>query len=210
MRRNRHRGARTVGAGARHGRAPLSTAAVLIAVALMSTACADDDQEPTTQRSHAAPGTRNSSAPRTSDATDASQANTTSPTQQSSPSSPPTARTHDTSRASRARLAQIPAAQLPGFNDEWQWDTATGHRGPLPASASPSSGCMHASMTAIGAVAEYSTVYASEASDDAAAALTVPSFPTSTRQSPPSRCWRPGSAPARSSLRPPAGSDEHI
>ena len=58
------------------------------------------------------------------------------------------------SEAARAKRAQIPAAKLPGFNDQWKWTKQSS--GPGPGQDMPSV-CMKTSLTAIGGVTEYRT-----------------------------------------------------
>lgn len=62
----------------------------------------------------------------------------------------------------RARKSRIPAASLPGFNDEWVWQQAAS--GPGPSEHLPGL-CLRSSLTAIGAVAEHRTDFTSDLSD---------------------------------------------
>lgn len=84
----------------------------------------------------------------------------TSTSTTSEPSTQPTEPAPTDSDAARARRAQIPAAKLPGFNSEWVWVRQSG--GPGPGQDVPSV-CQRASLTAIGAVNEYRTNFASPA-----------------------------------------------
>lgn len=95
------------------------------------------------------------------------------------PTDPPKPTQHDPgtpsdSTAQRARKAQIPAAELPGFNDEWSW-TAAGS-GPGSGRELPSV-CLQSSLTAIGAVTEYRTDYGSSLDDNSSAVQFTAVFP---------------------------------
>ncbi len=80
--------------------------------------------------------------------------------------------THDDSSAARARQSKVPMRRMPGFNEQWSWDGATSGTGE-PSDGPARSRCQRASLTAIGAVVEYTTTYTrSDAADDAAAVTT--------------------------------------
>ncbi|MBA2445704.1 MAG: hypothetical protein H0V49_10280 [Nocardioidaceae bacterium] len=70
------------------------------------------------------------------------------------------------SRPERARKSRIPAAALPGFNDEWVWQQADS--GPGPGQHLPGL-CLQSPLTAIGAVAEHRTDFVSDLADTEAA-----------------------------------------
>ena len=88
----------------------------------------------------------------------------------------PTPTTHDNSSVRRARQAQVPLADMPGFNADWVWDRAAGRSGVRPESPA-SSRCMRASLTAIGGVVEYSTSYTVAGDKEDEAVLTTAVFP---------------------------------
>ena len=89
-------------------------------------------------------------------------------------SPPPT--THDNSSTRRARASQVAKEDLPGFNDQWSWDS-TRVTNTAPGNGPAMSRCSHSSLTAIGGVAEYTTTYLSNASKYDQARLTVAVFP---------------------------------
>jgi hypothetical protein len=123
----------------------------------------------------------------TTDVTTPAESGSTSPTQSTgstsepaetsgSPSSSPSTTSHDDSSTSRARQAAVPRSKLPGLNDQWVWNTSRGASGP-PADSPGTSVCMRATMTAIGGVAEYSTVYRQKGVPEDESVLTTAVFP---------------------------------
>lgn len=123
------------------------------------------------------------SSPDTTSATDSAPTEPSGSTQPTSPieSSPatvesPTPTSHDNSPVGRAQRSQVAAADLPGFNKQWVWDDANGGAGPrgtVPASPR----CMQASLTAIGGVVEYSTLYTVAGDTEDQALLMTAVFP---------------------------------
>ncbi len=110
------------------------------------------------------------STPATSDdSTGPDETTDTSPT-----TSSPT--TTDDSSAARARQSMVPMGRMPGFNDLWTWDGVQSWNYPAPEGVA-SSACQRASLTAIGAVAEYDTVYSSSPAPNDAAGVTTAVFP---------------------------------
>lgn len=90
---------------------------------------------------------------------DTPKTQTTSATESTgSTSSTPAPTSHDDSPGSRAKRSQIAKSDLPGLNDQWQWNRSNGAGGPRRDNPAPSV-CMRASLTAIGGVTEYSTQY---------------------------------------------------
>jgi hypothetical protein len=83
---------------------------------------------------------------------------------------------HDTSPPSRAKASQVAKQDLPGFNDQWSWDVSRGTK-TAPINGPAASRCSRGSLTAIGGVTEYSTIYMSNASPDDQALLSVAVFP---------------------------------
>jgi len=127
------------------------------------------------------PETDESAGDTTSAATDAptsgapSQDTTTDPTEETAttPSTPPDGDPSD-SKPGRAKRAQIPARQLPGFNDQWKWTKESS--GPGPGQDVPSV-CMKNSLTAIGGVSEYRTSFDSPLDDNSWAVQQTVVFP---------------------------------
>ena len=85
----------------------------------------------------------------------------------SAPTSPPP---DPNSQPGRARLAQIPAAELPGFNQEWEWtDSRSLQDSPLL--------CLPSSLVSIGAVNQAGTKFTSTATRSAWAVQITGVFP---------------------------------
>ena len=171
----------------RHRRGPLkrralALAGVLSVATLTLSGCgSSDDNSSSTADTVATKATESSgssepSTPSSGSESSSSAPASTTPSTTDTASQSPTPTSHDNSRPSRAKAAQVPADQMPGLNASWTWDTARGHRGPLPVTAG-SSRCARGSLTAIGGVTEYSTTYTrSDVSGDSAI-LTTAVFP---------------------------------
>ncbi len=84
--------------------------------------------------------------------------------------------TRDDSSTARARQSKVPMRRMPGFNEQWTWDGVTSGSGEPPEGPARSR-CQRAPLTAIGAVAEYTTTYTRSDAPDDAAALTTGVFP---------------------------------
>jgi hypothetical protein len=144
--------------------APLATAALLVALA----GCSDDPGDPTADATTPSPSTTGSTPTEPTDTettTEPTETSTTGPTDAPGPSG---------SALSRAKRAQIPAKDLPGFNDQWFWRKQGA--GPGPGQDVPSV-CQKASLTSIGAVAEYRTDFNSPLDDNDYAVQMTGVFP---------------------------------
>lgn len=94
----------------------------------------------------------------------------TSPSITASSAEPP-----EGSTAERAEQAQIPAHLLPGYNDQWVWqrfESGSGSFKPRQPSV-----CLQASLTSIGAVADYRTSYSGPGATDTTAFQMTAVFP---------------------------------
>ncbi len=99
-------------------------------------------------------GSTTSNPPATTPATTDESSEPGGTTETSPTTSGPT--TRDDSSAARARQSKIPMGRMPGFNEPWTWDGVQSWNFPPPEGVA-SSRCQRASLTAIGAVAEYTT-----------------------------------------------------
>lgn len=142
------------------------TEAIALLAALVSTsACATSiDGEASEPRVAQPKATESASTPPKSTATAPSSVATTPPS--ATTSSP----AEQDSSPGRAQQAQIPAEQLPGFNEEWRW-TATRRV------QNATSLCMLSSLESIGAVNQVSTKFTSSASKTTSAVQITGVFP---------------------------------
>jgi hypothetical protein len=145
--------------------------ATLVAVASLAlSGCSDDSDD---QADDPASTPTSSGAGPSSDPPESSDPPATDPTESGEPSATSDPDPSD-STSKRAKKAQIPAAKLPGLNQEWVW-SKTG-AGPGPGEEVPSV-CQKASLTSIGAVSEYRTDYGSPVDDQAYAVQMTGVFP---------------------------------
>jgi len=78
------------------------------------------------------------------------------------------------SKGKRAKKSQIPASDLPGFNDSWTWDVASAGKG--EGDSQPSL-CMLSPLSSIGAASTYRTDYDHPGDKDARATVITAVFP---------------------------------
>jgi hypothetical protein len=126
-------------------------AAALLSVVVGCDGGSDDNSTPPDESSAAGP----TSGPETSGSTDEP---TGTPTDTPSSSEFTEGPTQDPngSTAKRAKASQIPASELPGFNDTWTWELASEGEGE---GDSQPSRCMLSSLGSIGAASTYRTDY---------------------------------------------------
>ncbi len=151
-----------------------SSAAVALACAAVLALGACDDGTPTSaDESSTSEPTASSAHPTTP--TETTEPTTPGETVKTETSEPPTPKPPmDDSTAERARQTQIKPADFPGFNDQWQWDAATGSPGEGQRNQSI---CLHTDLVAIGGVNEYSTTLKSSADGAAVAYQLTAVFP---------------------------------
>jgi hypothetical protein len=151
-------------------RTMMTVALVAVASTALLAGCSGNadnsaDDPPTTPSVSA--GDPSSASPESSDPP------STGPTEPTEPSATADPAPSDSTTV-RAKKAQIPARQLPGLNDGWEWTKASSGAGP---GQEVPSVCQKASLTSIGAVAEYRTDFGSPLSDQAVAVQTTGVFP---------------------------------
>jgi len=142
----------------------------LVAVAMCLGVLAGCNDDPDTDTSTDEPSVTASDTPSTPPADDDTS---TEPPEPTETSVPPDDDPSD-SAGGRAKRAQIPAAKLPGFNDQWTWVKESS--GPGPGQDVPSV-CMKSSLTAIGGVNEYRTDFNSPLDDNSWAVQQTVVFP---------------------------------
>lgn len=155
---------------------PARLRAVVVAAVLTATvAGCSGDSDDAADGGATTPATSSPTTPTTDEpTTDATDGPSTDPTESTPTSDSPTTTEPAGSSPRRAKQAQIPAADLPGFNSAWVWEHQSSGPGPGQDVASV---CQQASLTAIGAVAEYRTDFSSPLSAQSTAVQMTAVFP---------------------------------
>lgn len=143
-------------------------AAALLGLVAGCSGGSDDTSAPPDESSATGP----SSAPETTGSTGSTDGPTDTPTSSEFTDGP--TQNPNGSSAERAKASQIPASELPGFNDTWTWKIASEGDGE---GESPPSLCMLSSLNSIGAASTYRTDYKHPGDKSARATVITAVFP---------------------------------